>query len=526
MAELTTFNFADIWEAIADRVPEREALAVGTRRLTYAQLEERANRLANWLRGQGVEAGQHIGLYLTNGTEYLEAMLAAFKLRAVPINVNYRYVDSELRYLFDDADVVGVIHDLEFAPRIDAIRHDLPDVRWYLAVGDDYENALTEASPERHAVERSSDDAYVIYTGGTTGMPKGVVWRQQDAFYACIGGGDPMRLAGPVDEPHQMPERIIDGEFVYLPVAPLMHAAGQWTVLSWLFAGGRIVLLPGSLDPSLVWRTVQDEKVNLVTVVGDPVVRPLVDAWEDDGPFDVSSLFSVGSGGAPLTPSLKQRLMEILPGVMVADGFGSSETGAQGTQRVTNTDEITDSARFTLSENTLVVDEETLAPVAAGSGVVGRVALRGRIPQGYYNDPDKTAQTFVEVEGSRWVLTGDMATVEADGTARLLGRGSGCINTGGEKVFPEEVEAVLKKHADVYDVVVVGVPDERWGQRVAAVVQPAPGADPTLDDLAEHCRAELAGYKIPRSLVVVDRVMRSPAGKADFRWALATAQGQ
>jgi 3-oxocholest-4-en-26-oate---CoA ligase len=254
-------------------------------------------------------------------------------------------------------------------------------------------------------------------------MPKGVVWRQQDAFYACIGGGDPMRLAGPVDEPHQMPERIIDGEFVYLPVAPLMHAAGQWTVLSWLFAGGRIVLLPGSLDPSLVWRTVQDEKVNLVTVVGDPVVRPLVDAWEDDGPFDVSSLFSVGSGGAPLTPSLKQRLMEILPGVMVADGFGSSETGAQGTQRVTNTDEITDSARFTLSENTLVVDEETLAPVAAGSGVVGRVALRGRIPQGYYNDPQKTAQTIVESSGESLGAHGRHGDRRRRRHITVLGRG-------------------------------------------------------------------------------------------------------
>jgi acyl-CoA synthetase (AMP-forming)/AMP-acid ligase II len=526
MAQLSTYNFADVWEAVSDRVADRVALSVGDRRLTYGQLEERANRLANWMIDQGVQAGDHVGLYLTNGTEYLEAMLAAFKLRAVPINVNYRYVDSELRYLFDDADVVGVIHDAEFAPRIDAIRADLPDVRWYLGLGDDYDDALSSASAQRSFGARSSDDAYVIYTGGTTGLPKGVVWRQEDAFYACIGGGDPMRLAGPVDEPAQVLERIIDGEFVYLPVAPLMHAAGQWTVLSWLFAGGRIVLLPGSLDAARVWRTVQDEGVNLLTVVGDPVVRPLVDAWDEHGPFDVSTLFSVGSGGAPLTPTLKQRLMELLPGVMVADGFGSSETGAQGTQRVSNADEVTDAARFTLNDNTMVVDEQLLRPVEPGSDVVGRVALRGRIPQGYYNDPDKTAQTFVEVEGSRWVLTGDMAMVEADGTVRLLGRGSGCINTGGEKVFPEEVESALKSHPDVYDVVVVGTPDERWGQQVTAVVQPVPGAQPTLESLADHCRAQLAGYKVPRSVVVVDQVVRSPAGKADYRWALAAAQAQ
>lgn len=572
---LHTFNLADIWEAVADQVGDRPALvcarthrgergsqrsdeggeghgsgreAPAVRRLTYRELEGRANQLAHWLAAQGVQPGQHVGLYLMNGPEYVEAMLAAYKLRAVPINVNYRYVADELRYLFDDADVVGVIHHRGFAPRLAAVDAALPDVGWYLAVGDDddptgeagpavadavaalgsvaYEAALASQPDGRDFGPRSGEDPYVIYTGGTTGLPKGVVWRQEDAFFACIGGGDPMRLQGPVGAPGELYDRIVEGTFTYLPVAPLMHAAGQWTVLSWLFAGGRIVLLPGSLDPRAVWEAVEAEGVNLLTVVGDPVVRPLVDAWDAWGPYDVSSLFSIGSGGAPLTPSLKERLMALLPNVGVVDGFGSSETGAQGSQRLEAGEASTGVTQFTpYGESTTVLDEDTRQPVVPGSGVVGRVALRGRIPQGYYRDPDKTAATFVELGGHRWVLTGDLARVEADGTVTLLGRGSQCINTGGEKVFPEEVEAVLKGHPDVYDVVVVGVDDERWGQRVAAVVQPVDGTRPSLDELAAHCRTQLAGYKCPRHLVVVRQVQRSPAGKADYRWARSVAEG-
>jgi acyl-CoA synthetase (AMP-forming)/AMP-acid ligase II len=515
----TSFNLADLWEAVSDLVPTRTAAVCGDVRRTYAELEKRTNRLAHWMLAQGVEPGQHVGLYLTNGIEYLEAMLACFKIRAVPINVNYRYVAGELRYLFDDADVVGVLVQPEFLVRLAEVVPDLPAIRWSLTVGDEYEAALAESSPERDFPERSGDDHYVIYTGGTTGMPKGVVWRQEDAFFACIGGGDPTRMAGAVTSPSEVPDRIMDTSVVYLPVAPLMHAAGQWTSLSWFYAGGTVVLLPGSLDPVEVWRTVEREHVNLMTVVGDPVVRPLVDAWVEQGPFDVSSLFSIGSGGAPLTPSLKDQLVAMVPNASVADGFGSSETGAQGTSRVEAGAASGGLTRFTPNPDTTVLDDVTRRPVEPGSGVTGRVALRGRVPIGYYNAPEKTAETFVEIDGVRWVVTGDMATIDADGTINLLGRGSVSINTGGEKVYPEEVEAVIKAHPKVYDVLVIGVDDERWGQRVAAVVQPVEGERITLDELTSLCRESLAGYKVPRTLVLVDQIERSPAGKADYRWA-------
>jgi len=536
---LDTFNLADIWEAVSDRVADRPAVTCGDRRLTYAELEARANRLAHWFLAQGVVPGQHIGLYLVNEIEYLEAMLAAYKVRAVPVNVNHRYVEGELRSLFDDADLVGVLFHRQFGSRAESIRPDLAEVRWWLAVEDGsevdaassvagevrYEDALAASSPEADFGPRSSDDSYVIFTGGTTGHPKGVVWRQEDAFYACIGGGDPMRLQGPVTEPGEVLDRILGGTFVFLPVAPLMHAAGQWTSLSYLFSGGAVVLLPGSLDPLEVWRTIEREKVNLITVVGDAVVRPLVDAWDEHGPFDVSSLFSVGSGGAPLTPSLRARLYEILPNAAIVDGFGSSETGAQGSQRGEpgSAPPAGVTAFKPYGDTTKVLDEVTRTAIEPGSGQVGRVALRGRIPQGYYNDPVKTAETFVEVDGHRWVLTGDMATVADDGTITLLGRGSQCINSGGEKIFPEEVEAVLKGLDAVYDVLVVGVPDDRWGERVSAVVQLAPGAELDEDALEAHAREHLAGYKVPKAVVFVDQVQRSPAGKADYRWAKATA---
>jgi acyl-CoA synthetase (AMP-forming)/AMP-acid ligase II len=535
----STFNLADLWEAVADRVGDREALVVGHRRLTYGQLEERANRLANHLAAAGVGPGDFVGCYLTNSSEYLEALLACFKVRAVPVNVNYRYVTDELRYLFTDAGLAAVVVHRQFAPRVAEVAAHVPSLRHTIVVDDGsgidadltvlpgavhYDSALEAASPLRPVVPgRGDDDLYVIYTGGTTGLPKGVVWRMGDAFFGCIGGGDPMRLQGPVSAPAEVLERIIDFDFVFYALAPLMHAAAQWVSMMWLLCGARVVLHTGPFDPLEVWRTIERERVSTTTVVGDAMARPLCDAWDEHGPFDTSSLFAFSNGGAPLSATTKRRLQAILPTCVLTDGFGSSETGIQGSQRLEPGAEVSAVPRFDNVASGAVVVDESLRPVPPGSGVVGRVAHSGWIPLRYHNDPERTAETFVEVDGTRFVLSGDMATVEADGSIVLLGRGSVSINTGGEKVYPEEVEGVLKDHPAVYDVVVVGVPHERWGEQVTAVVQVAPGATLDVDDLIRHARSQLAGYKIPRAVVEVDIVVRSPAGKADYRWARAVA---
>ena len=523
-----SFNFADVWEMAADTLGDRPALVVGLERRTYADLEQRANRLAHHLRSQGVGPGQHVGLYLENCPEYVEAMLACFKIRAVPINVNYRYVAGELRYLLDNSDAVGVLHGAQHAEVLAGILPDLDRVAWTLETGAPYESALAAASADRPATPgRGDDDKYLIYTGGTTGLPKGVVWRQGDAFFACLGGGDPMRLAGEVTSPAELAERIGDG-ITYLPLAPMMHAAAQWTSFMWFFAGGKVVLMEGSLDPAKLWRTVEAEGVNLLTVVGDAVAKPLLDAWdampEAERP-DTSSLFAISNGGAPMSTGCKARILDRFPNVMVTDGFGSSEAGIQGSSRVSAADVPTSgSVRFSTagSKPFLVLDERD-QPVVPGDGTVGRIVTGGRLPLEYHKDPEKTAATIITVGGERWLITGDLATVAEDGLVELLGRGSTSINTGGEKVHPEEVEGVLHGHPSVADVLVVGVPDERWGSAVTAVVQPSVGFAPSLEELVAHCKTQLSAYKAPKNLVLVDKVVRSPAGKADYRWALATA---
>jgi len=544
-----SFHLADLWEAVLPQLADRTAIVCGDDRRSYAELEAHAEALAAWLWAQGIRPDDHVGVHLTNGCEHIEALLAVWKLRAVPININHRYQADELRHLYADAQLRCTIVHRSFLGRVAAVAPELERLGWAVVVEDGaeatdvdagggtslrvvaYADALTAGAEvalddgvAALVGPRSNDDHYLIYTGGTTGLPKGVVWRHEDAFFSCIGGGDPMRLQGPMATPGEILERIVDGSFVYFPVAPLMHAAGQWTAVSWLLAGGTVVLQPGSLDPVEVWRTVEREHVNVLTVVGDPVVRPLLDAWDATGPYDVSSMFSIGSGGAPLSPVLRERLMATLPAVGVVDGFGSSETGAQGSQRLAAGESSSGVTQFTAyGEQTAVLDEVDLTLVAPGSDVVGRVARRGHIPLGYFGDPEKTAQTFVEAAGSRWVLTGDMATVEDDGRITLLGRGSACINTGGEKVYPEEVEAVLKAHPAVYDAVVVGVDDDRWGQAVAAVISVVPGYGLSIDEVDVHVRASLAGYKVPRRLTIVPEVVRSPAGKPDHRWARSVA---
>ena len=519
-----SYNLSELFERVVDAVPDREAIASPGRRLTYAQLDERANRLAHHLEGAGVGAGDHIGLQLLNGTEYLEGMLAAFKLRAVPINVNYRYVERELHHLFDDADLVALVFSRQFGGRVAAVAPRLPALHHLVVVEDGtdesvpdgavpYEEALAAASPERGFEGRSGDDVFCAYTGGTTGMPKGVLWRHEDIFFAALGGGDPTLDKGPLQDPDDLPNRIPDFPLVQLCAPPLMHVSASWGAFNSFFGGGKVVLLaPGRFDAAEAWEAVGGEAVTVVTVVGDAMARPLLDALAaEPDRFDVSSMFVFASGGAILSPATKAEIGRLLPNVIIIDSFGSSETGVAGSRSA-------GAERFTVDENTAVLDDD-MQPVAPGSGKVGRLARRGHVPLGYHKDEAKTKATFVESGGVRWVLPGDMATVEEDGTVVLLGRGSGSINTGGEKVFPEEVESVLKGHTAVYDVLVVGVPDDRWGERVVAVVQPRPGADVGLEDVQAHARAELAGYKVPRDLVLAEEIRRGPNGKPDYGWA-------
>jgi 3-oxocholest-4-en-26-oate---CoA ligase len=519
---MSSFNLADLWEAVADTVPDRVALRCGEETRTYGQLEKQSNRLAHWYLEQGVQARDHIGLYAENCVEYVEATLAAYKVRAVPININYRYAASELEHLFNDADLVGVVHQWGYTNRMTAVEPQVPTLHWTLAVGSAYDNALSSSSPARDFGPRSGDDDYILYTGGTTGRPKGVVWRQDDAFFACMGGGNP--ALPEVTSSAELVQRIAPVQSTtFLLLAPLMHAAGGWVALLHLFSGNKVVLWSGSLDPREVWRTIEREKVTATSTVGDAVMRPLLDAWDELDPKpDIESLAVVSSGGAPLSTALRDRFLETFPSIPLSDGYGSSETGIQAGRVFLGPVGEKPEPQFT-AQQAVVLDEETHRPVAPGSGIVGRVARSGRIPLAYYKDPAKSAATFVEWEGRRWSLTGDMGTVADDGTITLLGRGNLCINTGGEKVYPEEVEGVLRQSRAVYDVVVVGAPDERWGERVVAVVQPTSGTDPTEGELMSVARASLAGYKVPKQVIFVDEVVRSPTGKADYRWAAELA---
>ncbi|MEZ5323310.1 MAG: acyl-CoA synthetase [Microthrixaceae bacterium] len=520
-------NLADLFESVAETVPERVAVVSGPVRMTYSRLDERADRLAAVLAREGIGPGDFVGVQLPNGNEYLEVMLAAFKLRAVPVNVNYRYVGAELRHLYADAALRALVHHTDFASPVTEALDAIPERRLVLAVGPDggYEDALRSATVSRPYPPRSPDDLYCVYTGGTTGLPKGVLWRQEDIFFAAMGGGDPFQFGDHISRAEELSGRIPDAGLIALPAPPFMHAAAHWLAFSVLFGGGTVVTLPhGRFDPAATWRLVEQERVNVVVVVGDAMARPLLDVLEaDPEAYDLSTLMALGSGGALLSPSTKARLRRLRPGLVVRDTFGSSETGQVGGEPPAGDPD--GPPRLHVDERTSVFDDD-LQPVAPGSGVVGRLARGGRVPLRYRGDPEKSAATFVEVGGVRWALPGDLATVEADGTIAVLGRSSQCINTGGEKVYPEEVEAALKAHPDVADTVVVAAPDETLGQTVCAVVEPRPGCAPTLESLRDSARAVLAGYKLPRRLVLVEHVVRSPAGKPDHRWASAVAAGE
>src|SRR5262245_42416831 len=538
-------NLALAHQALAARSPDRDFMITPTRRLTYAQVAERAARLASALHAEGLgcrrerselanhESGQdHVGIYMLNCPEYIESMLGCYRARAVPFNVNYRYVDDELVYLFDDADAVAVIYQARFAPTLARIRSRLPRLRLLIQVDDgsgeplgpgavDYEQALAAASPAGPPVTPSPDDLYVIYTGGTTGMPKGVLWRQEDIFHAAMTGGAP-GLPGPASV-DQLVEEAEGGAFMrMLPVPPLMHGAAQWVSFGTLHKGGAVVIhaKPEKLDADDGWGTAERQGVNFLTIVGDAFARPLLDALET-GRYDLSRLFVIGSGGAILSPHHKQALLERLPHVTVVDGFGASETGAQGSQ-ATRSGESATSGTFNM-QGTVVLSEDLSGLLARGTDATGWLGRPGHVPLGYYKDATKTARTFPVIGGVRYAVPGDHARLGDDGAIVVLGRGSVSINTGGEKVYAEEVEQVLRRHPGVYDAVVVGTPDDRFGEQVTAVVQAREGARVSSEELIAFAAQHLARYKLPKRTVLGDEMVRSPSGKPDYRWARTRA---
>jgi acyl-CoA synthetase (AMP-forming)/AMP-acid ligase II len=524
-------NLADLFEAAVDAYPEREYLVADGKRRTYAEMEARANQLAHYLAAQGIGPGDHVGIYSYNSVEWVETAWAVFKLRAIWININYRYVKEELRYLLTNADLKALVFQREFSPLVGELLSELPDLRHVIVIEDGtdapdpsaesvhYEDALAGQPTERDFEPRSGDDLYILYTGGTTGMPKGVVWRHQDVFYALGGGTDPTTNTR-IEDPGTIVAKGAGGGLVHLPVAPLMHGATQWCVMGQSFVGSKIVLM-AKFDPHHVWNLVQTEKVNSVMITGDAMGKPLIESLRDDNiEYDLSTLLAVVSSAALFSAPVKDEFFTQLPHIVITDAIGSSEGGNNGMTVVTAGNTAMKSGPTVhLLGQTVVFDEE-LNEVKPGSGVIGKIARSGDIPVGYYNDPKKTAEVFITVRGTRYVMPGDYATVEGDGSITLLGRGSIVINSGGEKIFPEEVESAVRSHPDVMDAIVCGAPDDRWGQTVAAIIQPRVGhTAPTLEAIQEHCRTTIAGYKLPRRLHVVDAVERSPSGKPDYTWA-------
>ncbi|HEX3787883.1 MAG TPA: acyl-CoA synthetase [Pseudonocardiaceae bacterium] len=521
-------NIADLVEHAVDLVPDRVAVICGDRAVTYAELEARSNRLAHHLAQHGVHSGSHVGVYLRNSIEAIETMIAAYKLRAVAINVNYRYVQNELRYLFDNADLVALVHERAYAPLVREVLPDAPALRHTIVVEDGsdtdwsgygavgYADALADGSPDRDFGPRTADDRYLLYTGGTTGKPKGVIWRHEDVWRVLGGGIDFISGAKLADEWQQSKQGKENGPLIRFPVPPLIHGAAQWAAFQSLFGGGTTVFVP-QFDPDTVWQTVVRHKVNVMLIVGDAMARPMIESLTAGG-YDASSLLAISSSAALFSPSVKAQYLDALPNVVLTDSIGSSETGFTGMGLVSRDAQPTGGPRVTADPDTVVLgdDNQVLTP---GTGAIGRIGRGGNIPLGYHKDKAKSDALFAEANGRRYVVPGDLARLEADGTITLLGRGNTCVNSGGEKIFPEEVESALKSHPSVFDALVIGVPDERLGQRVAALVQPRPGHTLNFAELDKHVRTEIAGYKVPRTLWEVPAVSRSASSKPDYPWA-------
>lgn len=535
------FNVAHLIERVAKNVPEREAVICGTQRATYRHFDEKSASFARYLRSVGLGKGDHIAIYAYNSIEWIEAMLACYKIGAVPVNVNYRYVEEELAYIFGDADIKAVIYDQEFGQRLDNIRTRLPLLEQLVHFDRDGDSSASSVIPgsvsfseacardvDVEMPQLSGDDHYVLYTGGTTGMPKGVVWRQSDVIMT-LGGGVDVVTQQAIDSPEAMADRCLKEDAFQmrsLQMAPLMHGAAQWGVLRALFEGNTVVLLSKrSFDAEEVWQLVEREKVNVILVTGDAMAKPMLDELEK-GNYDTSTVFAFASTSAIFSPSLKDRYVDLLPNVIITDNIGSSESGYTGMTIHEKGKAETNAGgpRVNPSSDTVVLDEN-YQKIEAGDERIGVLAKGGFIPLAYYKDEEKTAKTFITApDGTRYVIPGDMARHNADGTVTMLGRGSLCINSGGEKIYPEEVEMAVKAHPDVYDCLVAGTPDDRFGSAVTALVQLREGAaEPELESVHQACSSHVARYKLPRRIFYVETIKRAPSGKADYQWAKSEA---
>ncbi len=522
-------NIADLFEHAVDVVPDRPVIQVGDRKVTYAELEADANRLAHFLASRGVGAGDHVGMYAKNSIEHVVALLAIFKIRAVAINVNYRYVEGELNYLFDNSDMVALLHERPYAPLVakTAPNHDklttivaMPDptepasdadISSYAGVS--WGQALEGQGAERDFGERSPDDLYIIYTGGTTGFPKGVMWRHED-FWRVLGGGIDFMTGERLEEYDQSKQAAANDPMVTFPLSPLMHGGAQAAMLMHLFAGHLTILVP-KFDPAEVWQIVQREGVQLIFMTGDAMARPLIEEYER-GDYRVDTLAAVASSAAIFSRPVKERWMKAFPETFFTDSVGSSETGFQGTGLQDSENIKGEGCVVSLGPESVVLDETSRVIDLSNVGAVGRLARSGSVPLGYYKDDEKSASTFITIDGVRYSVPGDFARIEADNKVTLLGRGSNCINTGGEKVYPEEVEMALKGHPDVYDALVVGVTDENYGQAVSALIQTRGENRPSTQEIRTFLRARLSGYKLPRSVTYVEEIPRSATGKANY----------
>jgi acyl-CoA synthetase (AMP-forming)/AMP-acid ligase II len=537
----TQFTVPAVADAVAAAIGDRELVIQGDRRYTYAEIVERSNRLAAYLHSRGLgchtersalaghEVGQDlVGLYAYNGNEFVEALLGAFAARVAPFNVNFRYVKNELQYLLADSGATALIYHAAFAPRVAEVLPDLPALKVLIQIADDSGNALLDgavdyesaiqSAPPPAPLQHSPDDLYVLYTGGTTGMPKGVLWRQHDIFMTSFGGRN-LVTGECVTSIEEITARVAaypGTKLLILP--PLIHGAAQWSVMMAITSGQTLVFptVVNHLDADEVVRTIEREQVVSVTVVGDAMARPLLAAIEK-GIADVSTLAVVANGGALLTPYVKERLVDALPNAMVLDGVGSSETGAQMSHL--STTGAVSTGTFNAGPDTFVAAEDLGSLLPPGHDGMGWLAQRGYVPLGYKGDAAKTAATFPVIDGVRYAVPGDRARHRADGRIELLGRDSVTINSGGEKIFVEEVETAIASHPAVADVVVTGRPSERWGQEVVAVVALADGVHADAGELTEHAAKTLARYKLPKAVVFRAVIERSPSGKADYRWA-------